>query len=287
MEKRRSELTPETRGILVDSLVKLAEKKQLRPETLFRAVAYIDRYLSLDHRIRTTTRRRLRLLAASSMLIASKYEEVDQLNVADLVNIAGTKSRQEVLNMEMEILKKLKFEMGAPTIHTFLGELCEVVAQEEMMEMKSQLHFMASYVAELSLWDCRLGSEFSSSLVAASVMFLSRFIIKPDVHPWNDSLQRHSGYKPPQLKECVLIMHDDLNSGRKRKRDDDSDYVRTKYSTEKFKCVTAVDSPGEIPLLFFEDTAFESKKGVRRGDSAASTAPVCSKFLRSRNGTSC
>ncbi|CAI0413712.1 unnamed protein product [Linum tenue] len=225
MEKRRSELTPETRAVLVDSLVKLAEKKQLRPETLFRAVAYIDRYLSLDHRIRTTTRRRLRLLAASSMLIASKYEEVDQLDVADLADIAGTKSRQELLNMEVEILKKLKFEMGAPTTHTFLSELCEVVAQEE--PVKSQLHFMASYVAELSLWDCRLGSEFSPSLVAASVMFLSRFIIKPDAHPWNDSLQSHSGYKPPQLKECVLIMRDDLHSGRKRKRDDDSDYVRS------------------------------------------------------------
>ncbi|CAL1401376.1 unnamed protein product [Linum trigynum] len=259
MEKRQSELTPETRGALVDSLVKLAEKKHLRPETLFRAVAYIDRYLSLNHRVRTTTRRRLRLLAASSMLIAFKYEEIHHLKVDDVANTAGfTFTRQEVLDMEVEVLTKL--------IYTFLSEINEVVAQEE--PLNSQLRFMASYIAELSLLDCRLSFGFSPSLIAASAIFLSRFIIEPNAHPWNDSLQRQSGYKPAELKECVLIMHD-LYPRRKRKRQHSNSTIHDKYSKDKFKCVlAAMESPTKIPLPFFENAKSADPKMIQCVESS-------------------
>lgn len=45
------------------------------------------------------------------------------------------------------------------------------------------LEFLAYYLAELSLLDYEC-IKFLPSMVAASVMFLSRFTLKPEQHPW-------------------------------------------------------------------------------------------------------
>ncbi|KAL3382737.1 hypothetical protein AABB24_002310 [Solanum stoloniferum] len=52
--------------------------------------------------------------------------------------------------------------------------------------------------------------KFLHSLVAASVLFLSRFTLQPNAHLWSATLQRYSGYKASDLKECILILHDFL-----------------------------------------------------------------------------
>lgn len=46
-----------------------------------------------------------------------------------------------------------------------------------------KIEFLSFYLAELSLmdYDC---IRFLPSTVAASVIFLARFIISPEVHPW-------------------------------------------------------------------------------------------------------
>lgn len=54
--------------------------------------------------------------------IIRKYEEIKPKNVADFVDITdNTYSQQEVVKMEADLLKTLKFEMGSPTVKTFLG----------------------------------------------------------------------------------------------------------------------------------------------------------------------
>lgn len=45
------------------------------------------------------------------------------------------------------------------------------------------LEFLAYYLAELSLLDYEC-IKFLPSMVAASVMFLSRFMLKPEQRPW-------------------------------------------------------------------------------------------------------
>uniref|UniRef100_A0A251RRX0 Putative cyclin-like, Cyclin A, plant n=1 Tax=Helianthus annuus TaxID=4232 RepID=A0A251RRX0_HELAN len=106
-----------------------------------------------------------------------------------------------------------------------------IVAQEDY-ELSSymQLEFLGYYLAELSLleYGCL---KFLPSMVAASVIFLSRFTLKPRAHPW--SCYKLSGYKPSDLKECVQILHD-LQSGR---RAGNLVAVREKYKQHKV-CVT-------------------------------------------------
>lgn len=45
------------------------------------------------------------------------------------------------------------------------------------------LEFLANYVAELSLLEYNLLS-YRPSLVAASAIFLAKFILQPTKHPW-------------------------------------------------------------------------------------------------------
>jgi hypothetical protein len=46
-----------------------------------------------------------------------------------------------------------------------------------------QFEFLCSYLAELSLLDYNC-VKFLPSMVAASVVFLARFMLSPKTHPW-------------------------------------------------------------------------------------------------------
>ncbi|GKC39038.1 G2/mitotic-specific cyclin C13-1-like protein [Tanacetum coccineum] len=166
-------------------------------------ISYIDRYLSLN----VLNRQRLQLLGVSSMLIALKYEEISPSHTKDFCDITdNTYTKQEVVKMEADVLKTLKIEMGNPTVKTFLGRFIRI-AQEDYDTPNLQLEFLSYYLAELSLLEYGC-IKFLPSMIAASVTFLAKFMLKPKSHPWNSALEQLSGYKPSDLKECVQILHD-------------------------------------------------------------------------------
>ncbi|CAN1776245.1 Putative cyclin-A3-1 [Linum perenne] len=195
IEKIQTEVSPNMRGILVDWLVEVA-------------VAYLSVCIHLNR----------------------KYEEITPPNVDDFCYITdNTYSKDEVVKMEADILKRLKFELGTPTIKTFLRKINRA-AQEDYISQNLQLEFMGCYLAELSLLDYNC-VKFLPSVVAASVMFLARFIINPKMHPWNSTLHEYSGYSPAELKECVLILHDLYLS----RRGGGLHSVRDKYKQHKVR----------------------------------------------------
>jgi len=71
------------RSILVDWLVEVHLKFKLVPETLYLTVNLIDRYLERDE----VSRPKLQLVGVTSLLIASKYEEIYPPELRDLVYI--------------------------------------------------------------------------------------------------------------------------------------------------------------------------------------------------------
>ncbi|KAI4321057.1 hypothetical protein MLD38_034478 [Melastoma candidum] len=244
IEKIQKDVTANMRGILVDWLVEVAEEYKLLSDTLYLSISYIDKYLSSN----VINRQKLQLLGVSAMLIASKYEEISPPHVEEFCYITdNTYTRLEVVKMEADILKSLKFEMGNPTVKTFLRRFNRI-AQEGYKTMNLQLEFLGYYLAELSLLDYSC-IKFLPSLVAASVTFLARFISRPKAHPWSVKLQEYSTYSPKDLKECVTILHD-LYLSRKG---GSLQAVREKYKQHKFKCVATMASPPEIPPAFFED----------------------------------
>ncbi|XWS14763.1 hypothetical protein CRYUN_Cryun35bG0036100 [Craigia yunnanensis] len=120
-------------------------------------------------------RQKLQLLGVSSMLIAyRKYEEINPPNVEDFCYITdNTYTKDEVVKMEADILKFLKFELGNPTLKTFLRRITRV-AQEDYEASSLQLEFLGYSLAELSWLDYYGCVNFLPYMVVASVIFLTR-----------------------------------------------------------------------------------------------------------------
>lgn len=243
IETVQTDVTPNMRGILVDWLVEVAEEYKLVPDTLYLTISYIDRFLSS----RALSRQRLQLLGVSSMLIASKYEEISPPHVEDFCYITdNTYTKQELVKMESDILKFLNFEMGNPTIKTFLRRFIKVGLEgDQYPDLK--LEFLANYLAELSLLDYGC-LRFLPSVVAASAVFVARLTLKPDAHPWNPLLQRQTGYSSSELTDCIKAIHD-LQSNRNKSS---LTAIREKYKQHRFKCVSALVPPQEIQSSYFE-----------------------------------
>ncbi|CAL5386894.1 unnamed protein product [Camellia sinensis] len=180
VERIQGDINASMRAILIDWLVEVAEEYSLVPKTLFLTVNYIDRYLSGN----VIQRQRIQLLGVACMMIAAVEEFC---YVAD-----NTYFKKEVLQMESSVLNYLKFEMSAPTA----GCLRFVRAAQGINEVPSmQLGYLANYLTELSLLEYGMLC-YAPSLVAASAIFLAKFILNPSKRPW-----------PSDLRDCVKAIH--------------------------------------------------------------------------------
>ncbi|KAI3522225.1 hypothetical protein L1887_11709 [Cichorium endivia] len=234
--KKAVKAAQETQQLVVEKI----DEKFSDPQMCEEYVSDVYEYLHMMEK--------LQLLGVSSMLIAAKYEEISPPHTEEFCYITdNTYTKQEVVKMEADVLKALNFEMGNPTVKSFLRRFT-MAAQENQEKPNLQMEFLIYYLAELSLleYNCL---KFLPSMIAASVTFLSRFTLKPRSHPWNSDLEKLSGYKPSDLKECVEILHDLQSS----KRAGNLLAVREKYKQHKFKCVSKLSSPSAIPDSFFDD----------------------------------
>ncbi|XP_015058345.1 cyclin-A1-4 isoform X1 [Solanum pennellii] len=244
MAKVQKDINPSMRAILIDWLVEVAEEYRLVPDTLHLTINYIDRYLSGN----LMDRQRLQLLGVACMMIASKYEEICAPQVEEFCYITdNTYFKEEVLQMESAVLNYLKFEMTAPTAKCFLRRF--VRAAQGLNEVLSlQLEHLASYIAELSLLEYNMLC-YAPSLIAASAIFLAKYILLPSVKPWNSTLRHYTLYQPSDLRDCVLALHglccNNNNSSLPA--------VREKYSQHKYKFVAKKYCPPTVPVEFFQN----------------------------------
>lgn len=246
MAKVQKDINPSMRAILIDWLVEVAEEYRLVPDTLYLTINYIDRYLSGN----LMDRQRLQLLGVACMMIASKYEEICAPQVEEFCYITdNTYFKEEVLQMESAILNYLKFEMTAPTVKCFLRRF--VRAAQGLNEVLSlQLEHLASYIAELSLLEYDMLC-YAPSLIAASAIFLAKYILLPAMKPWNSTLRHYTQYEPSDLRDCVMALHSLCCNNK----NSSLPAVREKYSQHKYKFVAKKYCPPTIPVEFFQNTS--------------------------------
>ncbi|KAM7253733.1 hypothetical protein ACFE04_031415 [Oxalis oulophora] len=224
METVQHDITQTMRGILVDWLVEVLEEYKLVPDTLYLTVYLIDRFLSQNY----IERQKLQLLGITCMLIASKYEEIYAPRVEEFCFITdNTYTRDEVLNMERQVLKYFGFQLFAPTAKTFLRRFLRA-AQACYKTPSLELEYLADYLVELTLINYDF-LKFLPSIIAASAVFLARWTLDQSNHPWNTTLEHYSSYNSSDLKTTVQALQDLQlnNSGCPLSA------VRTKYRQQK------------------------------------------------------
>jgi len=79
----------------------------------------------------------------------------------------------------------LIFVLFVISFFNFSYQFCNVCA---FQSLKLQFELLGCYLAELSLLDYRC-VPFLPSVLAASAIFLSRFTIEPEMHPWVRKLE--------------------------------------------------------------------------------------------------
>ncbi|MCO5601599.1 hypothetical protein L7F22_055722 [Adiantum nelumboides] len=245
MDSVQHDINSSMRSILVDWLVEVAEEYKLVPDTLYLTVSYIDQYLSAQ----LVNRQRLQLLGVACMLVAAKYEEICAPQVEEFCYITdNTYCKEEVLDMERQVLNQLHFELTGPTTKTFLRRFLRATAQPPLKNPTLHMECLGNYLAELTLLEYDF-LKYLPSLVAASTVFVAKFTFEPHIRPWDSTLQHHTGYKPSELKECVQAIHGLQHnvSGCTLPA------VREKYRQHKSKCVASFASPPIIPLDYFDD----------------------------------
>ncbi|KAG2331360.1 hypothetical protein Bca52824_002540 [Brassica carinata] len=242
MERIQRDLTQTMRGILVDWLVEVSEEYKLVPDTLYLTVYLIDWFLHGNY----IERQGLQLLGVTCMLIASKYEEIFAPRIEELCFITdNTYTKDQVLEMERQVLKHLSFQIYTPTSKTFLRRFLRAAHASDLQKPSVEIEFLANYLMELTLIDYEF-LKFLPSVIAASAVFLAKWTLNQSSHPWNPTLEHYTTFKASDLKASVHALQDlQLNT-----KGCSLTSIRMKYKQDKFKSVAVLSSP-ELPDKLF------------------------------------
>ncbi|XP_041111567.1 G2/mitotic-specific cyclin-B3-like [Polyodon spathula] len=216
MEKQ-SDLNKEMRAILVDWMIEVQENFELNHETLYLAVKLVDHFLAETVCMRET----LQLIGSSAMLISSKFEERCPPCVDDFMYICDDAyKREELIAMEMNILKTLHFDISIPIAYRFLRRYAKC-ARASMETLT-----LARYICELTLQELDFVSERASHLAAACLLLA---VSMKGLGGWTPTLQYYTGYTAEELVGLVKRLNFLITFP-----DDKLKAVRNKYSHKVF-----------------------------------------------------
>jgi cyclin B len=158
----QKEINEQMRAILIDWIIEVHFQFNLRQETLYMTIWIIDTYLSFHF----ISRKKLQLLGISCLLISCKSEEIyfpHQNKFIEVTDWAYTK--EEMLIMENEILKKLNFNIVFPTSNDFYNIL------SKLYNFNKKQYYLGKYLIESVLIDYNM-IKYSASIISAACIYL-------------------------------------------------------------------------------------------------------------------
>jgi hypothetical protein len=247
--ERQPHINEKMRSILTDWLVEVHLKFKLVPETLYLTINLIDRFLEKYE----VPRPKLQLVGVTSLLIASKYEEIYPPEIRDLVYIcdrAYTKQEvrrywqfvhekkilfkhakvfltfnpififYQILAMEETILRTLKYQVTIPSAHAFLVRYLKAAHADRRMVQ------LACYILDGTLQSYKLLNFYPSQLAAAAVFIARRCIGR---NTWSPTLLVHAGYCEEEVIPVArAVLQEKFNSSP------DLHAVNKKYSSSRY-----------------------------------------------------
>ena len=128
------ELTPTIRLVSINWIIMIHHKVfEFKENTLFLTVQLIDRFLSK----KMLNLEKTELLLLCSLIIASKHEEIDYVNMNESLQLSSNRfTKQEIINMEYEILNQLDFEIITPNIYEYYNIFSTILNMTEIDKNK-------------------------------------------------------------------------------------------------------------------------------------------------------
>jgi G2/mitotic-specific cyclin 3/4 len=164
----QTEIQWSMRSVLMDWVIQVHGRFNLLPETLFLAVNFIDRFLS----VKVVSLGKLQLVGATALFLAAKYEEINCPSVQEIVYmVESSYSVDEILKAERYMLSMLNFDLGFPGPMSFLRRISK--ADDYDLETRT----LAKYFLEVTIMDERFVA-CPPSFLAAGSHCLSRLILE-------------------------------------------------------------------------------------------------------------
>lgn len=198
----QSQITEKHRLKLVDWIIEVSQKFELKEETLFLIINLVDRYLSTTN----LDLDKLQLLGCSAMFLGAKYQEIYPPELRDYVYISNHICKKEaILKMESDILKKLSWSMLIVSPLYFYNRIYFICANsiKELDSPKyAKLYFTGLYILELSLLEYKM-LKYTPSIIASAAMLLARKML--DFNPiWPKQLLSSQGFTGTNaINECA------------------------------------------------------------------------------------
>jgi hypothetical protein len=215
------------RSILVDWLVEVHLKFKLVPETLYLTINMIDRFLEKEE----VSRPRLQLVGVTSLLIASKYEEIYPPELRDLVYICDKAyTKQDILDMEVSILKSLEYAVTIPSAHAFLVRILKAGHADKKIVQ------LSCYILDGTLQSYNLLHYLPSQLAAAAVFIARRVVGR---NSWSPTLLKYATYCEEEILPVARAILHEKHSASEELRAVNKKYSSSRYggvATSELKC---------------------------------------------------
>lgn len=171
--KEQPHLNKQMRLLLVDWMVEVQQQLEFNHEILYLSVKILDLYLNTKR----IEKEKLQLLGGAAMLVACKFEERMAPPLDDFIYVSDNAyNRDELVKMEIDILRTLQYDIGIPLSYTFLRRYAKCV--------KADMKFLtlARFILELSLQDYKFAAVKDSLKACASLYLALKMAARYDAH---------------------------------------------------------------------------------------------------------
>jgi len=263
-------LNSNMRTICCGWMVELSLEFSFQQETLMLAIRIFDRYLSLSSE--PVSRKVLQLVAISSMLVASKMEEVVHPSVKDFSRMsADTFSTADVKRMEVVLLQTLGYRVHSPSICAYVeiihlsGKLGgdKVVREEDWGKLglgagssveesvaagKGRAYHLTCYLLELCLVSDIRFLSFAPAMAAAACALVVLG------GAWPRALEHLTGYSRADLLPCARLVQGAHEAAEgDDKQDSPLAPLKEKYRVLAKSCVSS-EKPASPAFFAAADT---------------------------------
>jgi len=197
MEETQTLINESCRSLVIDWLVDVSMQYKLSDDTLFLSVKLLDMYIAAK-KINT---KEFQLIACGALFIASKFEEIYPPEIRDFCFIMNNAySRNDILNIEYEILKTLDFDILCVSPLVFLKRFHDI-SQGALKTL-----VFSQFILEISLLEVKC-LNYLPSLIAASSLYVSRKLLIRNEDLWNEDLEFYTGYSVAQMEDCIVLLY--------------------------------------------------------------------------------
>ncbi|KAJ3447764.1 cyclin-b1-4 [Anaeramoeba flamelloides] len=238
----QKKINEKMRGTLLDWLCEVHLKFKLKTEVLYLTCKIIDKFLAKI----SVPIRRLQLIGLTSMLIASKYEEIYPPEVDDFVFISDNSyTREQIIKTEAIILNVLNFRVTFVSPYFFIQRYIKAAGVGLRSTQYLKLKLLSNYLLELSIPRVNMVAYKPSKLASAAVYLALVSLNTKKLNKtllWTDTLQYYTKFKLSEILKCardlrkiaIHVASIDLN--------DENEFLsaRKKYIKKRFARVSQI-----------------------------------------------